>query len=62
MLKKLFVFLKRIIFAFLFLYAYNKFGISFNAFVPINIFTVILVSMFGLPGLFGLIIFKIIFF
>ena len=54
--------LNRFIFVAVILYTYNKFSVSFNAFIPINIFTIFFVVLFGVPGIIGLIVFNILFF
>ncbi len=51
--------LKKIIVGFLMLYGYNLLVPS-AAIIPINVITVILLTIFGLPGLIFLIIIKLI--
>ena len=46
---------KRIIFAFVVLYGLNVIVSSINIFIPINIFTLGVVSILGVPGLLSLI-------
>lgn len=43
--------LLNIIFAVVSLYTINLFTINFNIMIPLNIFSVLLVSLLGLPGL-----------
>lgn len=45
----------------LIIYAYNSLAPSTNAFIPINIFNIFLVSCFGLIAMFELIIFSFFF-
>ena len=56
MLKYIYGFFKRIIFYVFLLYSFNVFvaPIGFN--IPINYFTVLVLSIFGIPSLFGLIL------
>lgn len=57
---KLFVlFLKKIIVSTFLLYGYNLIATNFNLIIPINLFTIIFVTMLGIPSLIGLILFKI---
>lgn len=56
MKKKLYLALKKIVFAFLMLYGLNYFLTSLQIYVPINVFTVGIVSLLGIPGLSSLII------
>ncbi len=59
MIKSLFKVLKKIVLAALFIYGYNVIATPMETTVPINLITIIMVSLLGLPGLFGLIIFAI---
>lgn len=47
--------LKKVIFGFVILYGYNLIATSFNMTIPINIITIVLVSLLGAPALFALI-------
>lgn len=47
--------MKKIIFGFVILYGYNLIATSFNMAIPINIITIVLVSLLGAPALFALI-------
>ncbi|MCI9084085.1 MAG: hypothetical protein HFH46_00525 [Bacilli bacterium] len=58
MLNKLTNILKRLIVGFLMLYGYNIL-VPAAAIIPINIITVILLTIFGFPGLIVLIIIKV---
>lgn len=46
---------KKVIFAFVVLYGLNVMVSSINIFIPINIFTLSIVSLLGVPGLLSLI-------
>ncbi len=59
MLGKLFKILKRTIVSFFMLYGYNIIVPS-TAIIPINIITVILITIFGLPALLILIVIRLI--
>lgn len=56
MLKKIAIVLKKIVLAFLMLYGLNYFISSLQIYIPINIITVSIVSLLGVPGLSSLII------
>lgn len=56
---KILVFLKKIVFSAFLLYGYNLIASNFNMIIPINVITVLFVSILGAPGLFALILFKI---
>ncbi len=56
MLKKIYVVIKKIVFAFLMLYGLNYFISSLQIYIPINVITVGVVSLLGIPGLSSLII------
>lgn len=61
MLRKIGNIIKKIIVSVLFIYAYNKLALPLNIVVPINIVTVILVSICGIPSILMLILFSLIF-
>lgn len=56
MIKKILVVLKKIVVAFLVLYAFNLLVSSININIPINFITVGTVSILGIPGLLSLIV------
>lgn len=55
MLKKIFKYLKKFILSIFILYGYNIISQSVGFIIPINIYTVLLITFFGLPALFSLI-------
>ena len=55
MLKILKLLVKRIILAFVVLYGLNVITSSINVFIPINVITLFVVSLLGVPGLLALI-------
>lgn len=62
MWKKLFEWIRRIIFSFLLLYGYNLLASSIGVSIPINFITVAGISILGVPALFSFIlIFMLIF-
>lgn len=46
---------KKVVFAFVLLYGLNVIVSSINIFIPINVFTISIVSILGVPGLLSLI-------
>jgi len=60
MLKKVFNLIKKVIVAVLLIYAYNKMALPLNLFIPMNIFTILLVTFCGIPSIFMLILFSLI--
>jgi len=59
MLKRIVVILKKIIFAFLFIYAFNELAVPINIIIPLNFITVGLVSLLGIPAMVMLVMFSI---
>ena len=56
MLKKMFIILKKIVMAIFLLYGYNLLAAPLNFIIPINIITVTLVAILGVPALLSLIL------
>ncbi len=56
MLKKVIAIVKKIVFAFLLLYGLNVLVNSLNITIPINIFSLGIVSFLGVPGLVSLVV------
>lgn len=61
MLKSLFFIIKKIVMAALIIYAYDSFIWPLNIIIPINFFNILLVSVFGIPAMFGLVLFSFVF-
>ena len=61
MLKKVFLVVKKIVLAVLFIYTYNKLALPLNVFIPMNIVTILLVAACGIPSILMLVLFSIIF-
>ena len=55
MKKIIFTILKRIIFAFCVVYAFDLIGAGLNIFIPINVITIFVVSSLGMSGLSSLV-------
>jgi len=55
MLKMIIKIVKKIIVAFLILYALNMMLSGFDFIIPINIITIVIITLLGVPGLLGLI-------
>jgi len=62
MLKKIYILLKKVVISAFLLYGYNLIASPLNLIIPINIVTVTLLTVFGFPALFSLIVVFIIFF
>ncbi|MDD5888212.1 MAG: pro-sigmaK processing inhibitor BofA family protein [bacterium] len=52
--------IKKIIFGAFLLYGYNLIAVNFNMVIPINAFTLALITFLGSPALIALVLFKII--
>ena len=61
MFKKIFLVLKKIIVAILVIYAFNNMAVSLNLFIPMNIFTILLVSICGIPSVIMLAMYLVMF-
>lgn len=59
-MKIIFKLLKKVTLGGFLLYGYNLIAVTFNLIVPINIFTILMVVFFDIPGLFAIIILKLI--
>jgi len=59
MIKFIFNALKKIILGFLFLYAYNMIVYPLNTIIPMNVFTILFVTLLGFPGMIGLCLFSL---
>lgn len=60
MLKKIFNVLKKIIMSVLFIYAYNKLTLPLNVVIPMNVITVCLVALCGIPSILMLVLFSLV--
>jgi len=60
MLKKVFNLIKKFIVAVLLIYAYNKMALPLSLFIPMNVFTILLVTFCGIPSIIMLILFSIV--
>jgi len=59
-MKKIIKILKRVLFSFGILYAYNILMQSYNMPIPINIYTIGILTILGIPGFVGLVVFYMI--
>ena len=57
MLKFIFNVVKKLILGLLLLYAYNMIVYPLNATIPMNVFTILFVTILGFPGMIGLCLF-----
>ncbi len=57
MFKFLFSILKKIVVGMIILFGYNTFLSSLNLMIPINMITIVIVSLFDVPGVIGLVLF-----
>ena len=60
MLKKIFNIIKKIIMAVVFIYAYNKLALPLNVIIPLNVITVCLVAICGIPSILMLVLFSLV--
>lgn len=60
MFKKIFSLIKKFIVAVLLIYAYNKMSMPTELFIPMNIFTILLVLLCGLPSIVMLVLFSLV--
>ena len=56
MLKKLFAIIKKIVFSVFLIYGFNLIASPLDLIIPINIITVVLITILGLPALLSLIL------
>lgn len=60
MIKKIFNLIKKFIVAVLLIYAYNKMALPLNLFIPMNIFTMFMVTFLGIPSIIMLVLFSLV--
>ena len=60
MIKKIISLIKKFIVAVLLIYAYNKMALPMDLFIPMNIFTILLVTFCGIPSILMLILFSLV--
>ena len=61
MFRKRYNIIKKFVLAVLFIYAYNKLALPLDVFIPMNIFTIILVAICGVPSILMLVLYSLIF-
>lgn len=59
-MKKILNLLKKVVMSFIILYSYNLIASNFNMVIPINIITVGVVAILGVPSLIALLLLRII--
>lgn len=59
-MKKIFIIIKKIVLGMALLFIYNVFLSSLNLTIPINIITILVASLFDVPGIIGLATFLLI--
>ena len=57
MFKLVFKVVKKVIIGMLLLFGYNTFLSSLNLMIPINVITIVMASLFDVPGIIGLAVF-----
>lgn len=60
MFRTIFNIIKKVILSVLFIYAYNRLALPLNVVIPINIFTVFLVALCGIPSILMLVLFSLV--
>lgn len=55
MKNKVFILLKKIVLSFIILYGFNTIGSNFNIIIPMNVITIGIITVLGLPALFSLV-------
>jgi len=60
MIKIILNIIKRIIMSVLFIYAYNKLTLPLNVVIPMNVITVSLVALCGIPSILMLVLFSLV--
>ena len=60
MLKKIFDVFKKFILSVLLIYAYNNMALPLNMFIPMNIFTILMVMFCGIPSIIMLVLFSLV--
>lgn len=59
-MKNIIYLLKKVTLSFAILYTYNIIAVNFNILIPINLVTILLITLLGTPSLIALILLKII--
>lgn len=57
MLRNILKIIRKIVVGMVLLFAYNTFLSSLNLMIPINVITIVIVSLFDVPGIVGLMVF-----
>ncbi|MCI8346368.1 MAG: hypothetical protein HFJ12_00275 [Bacilli bacterium] len=59
-MKKIMIYIRRLIMSFFILYGYNLIAVNFNMVIPINVITIGVVTFLGVPSLLALLLLKVI--
>ena len=60
-MKRIFSYFKRVVISGFILYGYNLIAVNFNMMLPINVITLLFITFLGVPALFTLVLFRILF-
>lgn len=61
-MKKIYTLFKKVVFGFFFLYGFNVLASPLNILIPINLYTLLLFVILGIPSIFSLIVIQLILF
>lgn len=59
-MKNILVIVKKIIMSYVILYGYNLIAVNFNMVIPINVITILLITLLGVPSLLALLLLRIV--
>lgn len=59
-MKNILAIVKKIIMSYVILYGYNLIAVNFNMVIPINIITILLITLLGVPSLLALLLLRIV--
>lgn len=58
-MKNILVIVKKVIMSYVILYGYNLIAVNFNMVIPINVITISLITLLGVPSLLALLLLRI---
>lgn len=59
-MKNILLIVKKIIMSYVILYGYNLIAVNFNMVIPINVITILLITVLGVPSLLALLLLRIV--
>lgn len=59
-MKNILAIVKKIIMSYVILYGYNLIAVNFNMVIPINVITILLITLLGVPSLLALLLLRIV--